>query len=555
MNSFFFIYNKILRINIFFQIINLTEKVRINCNSDFKQKGGMMAFLIKRLKFIYFLILIFISDIIAATVAVDATRKYQVIDGFGASSAWIGGKITDSLAVAFWKDDTINGHIGLSLLRTRIDPNGYTSSEAAPMKKAIQINPEIKIWSSAWSPPARFKTNNNVVGGSLKSDAESQQGYADFLVKYVQDVKKNVGIDLYAVSCQNEPDFNPSYEGCQWSGEQFRVFVRDYWGPACKKAGITTKRMISESYRNNLSISDPALKDSAAAAYVDIIGAHLYGGGPNPYPLAESLNKQYWETENSGMGGPDESINNGVYYANVVHNCLVKCKMNAYHYWWLVNNNNDDEGLCNSSGRPTPRMYTIGNFSKFIRPGFVRVEATPSPASGITASAYLGASQGRLVIVAINNNTSSAKLDFTIAGFQGVTKAVPWITDNSRRLEKQTPVSITENAFSYDLPSKSVTTFVLSNGIVTTEMKIKSKKPSNFSVAICRGNILRVEAKQSRVPWNMRVFSASGRLIYDKTVIAESEDIDIKRAHFRGGVFIVQAHQADAEWTSRILLP
>jgi glucuronoarabinoxylan endo-1,4-beta-xylanase len=487
------------------------------------------------------LILSFISSISAATVAVDATKTYQTIDGFGACSAWIGNKITASLATQFWAEDTVDGHVGLSILRTRIDPSGSTTSESAAMTQAIKINPKVMIWAAAWTPPAKFKTNNSTVGGSLKSDATSQQGYADFLVKYVQDVKKNAGVDLYAVSCQNEPDFNPSYEGCQMTGEQFRVFVRDYWGPACIKAGITAKRMISESYRNDLAVSDPALKDSAAAAFVDIIGEHLYGGGPKPYPLAETLKKQYWETENSGMGGPNETIGDGINYANKVHSCLVTCKMNAYHYWWLVNNNNDDEGLCNSSGRPTPRMYTIGNFSKFIRPGFVRVDATAAPSSGITASAYYGATYGRLVIVVINSGSSGPSMDFTIAGYQGATAATPWLTNGSNSLKRQTPVAIANNAFSYQLTSQCVVTFVIENG--NTSVKADAR-PQRIAAKVLRHKGgWRVEAPSAETPWTIQLITLSGREIMRKSVPKGVSNAVMPEPEHHAGVMAIRILQ------------
>jgi hypothetical protein len=225
------------------------------------------------------------SDV--AAVEVDATKTYQTIDGFGASNAWINDKITAELAAIFWKDDTLDGHIGLSLLRTRIDPDGFTNADASSMQKAIQVNPDILIWSSSWTPPPQFKDNKALTGGHFNSDSASMRGFADHLVKYVQDVKKQAGIDLYAVSCQNEPDsVVDTVEGCSWTGEQFRVFLKDYWGPACEKAGIPAKRMIGESVKNDLAVTDPSLNDTAAAQYADIIGTHLYNGGPSPYPLA-----------------------------------------------------------------------------------------------------------------------------------------------------------------------------------------------------------------------------------------------------------------------------
>ena len=397
-----------------------------------------------------------------AAVEVDAARTYQTIDGFGASNAWINDKITAELADIFWKDDTLDGHIGLSLLRTRIDPDGFTDAEAGSMQKAIRVNPDILIWSTSWTPPPRFKDNNALAGGHFNSDSASMQGFADHLVKYVQDAKKKAGIDLYAVSCQNEPDsVVQTVVGCSWTGEQFRVFLKDYWGPACEKAGIPAKRMIGESVKNDLAVTAPSLNDTVAAKYADIIGTHLYNGGPSPYPLAESLHKRYWVTEMSDLHGVDTSITNAVMWASKIHDCLVRCNMNAYHYWWLVNNNDgDDEGLCNSNGKPTPRMYALGNFSKFIRPGFVRVAATDSPAAGVKASAFYGRSLNRLVIVAINGGAET-KLDITIPAIPEGKEAVPWLTDSTHRLERQPPVALADKGFSYIMPSRSVATFVL----------------------------------------------------------------------------------------------
>jgi glucuronoarabinoxylan endo-1,4-beta-xylanase len=516
--------------------------------------------MVKRFNLVFFAVF-FIPAITvhAASIDIDATKTYQTIDGFGACNAWTSGKITAALATQFWQEDTIDGHVGMSILRTRIDPAGYVNGDTVTMKKAFQIYPGIKIWSAVWTPPTKFKTNGGAVGGSLKSDSASQKGYADFLVKYVQDIKKNAGIDLYAISCQNEPDYNPSYESCSWTGDQFKVFVRDYWGPACKAAGITARRMISESYRNALTVSDPSLKDPAAAAYVDIIGEHLYGGGPNPYPLADSLHKQYWETENSGMGGPDESIANGVMYANIVHKCLAKCNMNAYHYWWYVNNNGDDEGLCNSSGKPTPRLYAIGNFSKFIRPGFVRIDATPAPSTSITASAYFGASYGRLVVVAINAG-SEAKQDFTVKGFTGEPKATPWVTDASHNLAHQASIAIADNAFSYTLTAKSVTTFVIWDGktpppglTVVGQAGTHTSLPTAGLVNL--GSGWRAEAPSAKEPWTIQVVTPSGRHIVSQTIRDGRRSALLEKTTVLHGVMLVRIAQGGNVWTFRIARP
>jgi len=486
----------------------------------------------------------------AAAIEVDVAKACQTIDGFGASSAWIGGKITTDLATVFWQDDTLDGHIGLSLLRTRIDPDvGYSSYEAGPMKKAREINSEVKVWSSSWIPPYEFQTD-----GLFNSDSASMQGFADFLVRYVQDVKKNTGIDLYAVSCQNEPDLDLAIgDGCKWTGTQLKIFTRDYWGPAWEKAGLTTKKMIGESVRNDLAITDPSLKDTAATKYVDIIGTHLYYGGPYPYPLADSLRKSYWTTEICGLEAPDTSMANGIYWAGRIHDCLSRCNMNAFHYWWLVNlGNNDDEGLCDENGTPAPRMYTLGNFSKFIRPGFVRVAATDSPATDIRASAYYGNSLSRLVIVAINGG-AQAGIDIAIPDIPDGKTAVPWLTDSTHRLERQQPVNLSGNAFSYTLPPLSVVTFVLPDVAFAAGLK-NGSSPSSRKSIIVKTTVIghTIEVPSAEKPWTVQVVSLSGRKIMRKQVPQGCRIVTIGNGY--SGMVLVTTVRNGIVQTSRHLL-
>jgi glucuronoarabinoxylan endo-1,4-beta-xylanase len=487
----------------------------------------------------------------AAPLQVDASKTYQSIDGFGACSAWLGDKITADHATLFWADDAINGHIGLSILRTRIDPSGYTVGEAGPMKKAKKVNPNIRIWSTSWTPPAQFKDNGSLTGGHFKSDSASMQGFADHLVKYVQDVKKNDSIDLYAVSCQNEPDTAGDWDGCAWTGEQLRVFVRDYWGPACVNAGITARRMIGESIRNNLALTDPSLRDTASARYVDIIGAKLYEGGPFPYPLSDSLHKSYWETEICGLKAADTSIANAVMLANQVHDCIVRCNMNAYHYWWLVNSNaNDDEGLCNAKGLPTPRMFALGNFSKFIRPGFVRVAATDTPAAGIKASAYYGPSSNSLVVVAINSGAAT-NLEITVSGVPERKSAVPWLTDSTHRLERLHAAALSNNAFSYTLPSKSVVTFVLLEAARAFGLKNETSRPS---MRMLRSGAARlIEIPSAATPRTIQLVSPSGRELMRKRVPAGRRSVVVVEPRL-SGVVLVKTQQDGVVRTLPLLL-
>jgi O-glycosyl hydrolase len=386
--------------------------------------------------------------------------------GLGAASVWIGSKITAALADTFWLNDNVNGHVGFSLLRTRIVPtgDGTDSGEMSPMTLALARNPNIMIWSTAWTPPAAYKDNNNTTAGNFNATTANQTAYANFLVNYVKSVKSQKGVTLYAVSPQNEPDLATSYDSCVWTAAQFQVFIRDYMGPAFKTAGLTTKILMPEHSKDNLSMSASTMGDSAAAAYVSIIGGHLYGGGPNILPASYG-SVDNWETEYSDYSNLDTSMTSGLSYAMSIHKCFVTANMNAYHFWWLINNNTDNEGLCDSSGNPCKRLYTMGNYSKFIRPGFVRIGATASPATNINSSAYMDPGTGKFVVIAINQNTSTSSQSFTFNGITATT-VTPWLTDVNNNLVAQTAVAVTNGSFTYTLPAQSVLSFVGTSGSV-----------------------------------------------------------------------------------------
>src|SRR5262249_27317447 len=143
-----------------------------------------------------------------------------------ASSAW---RSTWSSSVANMFFSTNTG-LGLSLLRTRIAPGG-TTVENSIMQMARDLG--ARVWSAPWSPApaAQFKTANplgatNVNGGGFAGNPANYQAYANQLAGYVANVKNTYGVNLYAISVQNEPNFNTTnYESCVWTAQQIHDFV------------------------------------------------------------------------------------------------------------------------------------------------------------------------------------------------------------------------------------------------------------------------------------------------------------------------------------------
>lgn len=65
-----------------------------------------------------------------------------------------------------------------------------------------------------------MKTNNNIIGGKLIPD--SGAAYARYLNDFALYMASN-GAPLYAVSVQNEPDWEPNYESCVWTATEMRI--------------------------------------------------------------------------------------------------------------------------------------------------------------------------------------------------------------------------------------------------------------------------------------------------------------------------------------------
>jgi len=389
----------------------------------------------------------------ATTATVSWNTSHQTIDGFGAFADHIKNVTTAQTDLFF----STNSGVGFSLLRVEIPPDGTvaTTKGCAFMQQAVARG--VRVWASSWSPPASMKTNNNVNNGGYLL-AGSYQAYADYLASYVQNVKSQCGVELYALSVQNEPDMNTTYASCLWTATNLQDFITNNLGPTLAKNGIATKLMLPEHSPWDFPRADATMHDSTATSYVSIVATHDYGDGTiAPYPLAQNQGKHLWETEVSDYGPVDTGMVSAINYANKIHNTLVNANGNAWHYWWLLGSS-DNEALIPDYVNPAKRLYAIGNYSRFVRPGWVCIDATKNPASGISISAFKDPSSGQFAIVAINDNYSNTSLSFPFSGFTAGT-VTPWITDATRNLAQQSSVTAGSN-FTYSLPARSITTFV-----------------------------------------------------------------------------------------------
>jgi O-glycosyl hydrolase len=412
---------------------------------------------------------------------VDFGTTYQTIRGFGGSTAWL-GQLTTAQATALFS--ATNG-LGLSILRVRIDPEGSASSnwvtgewttELANAAEVQSANSNAIVFASPWTPPVSMKTSSasqqyysgncspaaNYCGGYL--NPSSYADYASYLEDFVTYFANN-GVNLYAISMQNEPDYSDAagenYESCSWTPQQMDTWVASLTANGATNP-ITTKLIMPESYNFNPSQSNPTLADPNAMGNVSIVGGHLYGTSPSYATNAEGANKDVWMTEHSlTPAGNQPAIGDALAMAQEIHNSMTAGSYNAYVWWWIWDNPNDgiNYGLINASlnsPAPTYYGYAIGQFSEFIQPGYVRVSASANPVSGVYVSAYKG--NGHFVIVVINSNSATQNLSFALNGGT-VTSLTPYQTTSGGGLVSQAAVSVSTGQFNYTLPAQSIVTF------------------------------------------------------------------------------------------------
>jgi hypothetical protein len=96
----------------------------------------------------------------------------------------------------------------------------------------------------------------------------------------------------------------------------------------------------------------------------------------------------------------------------------------------------------------------LGNFSVFIRPGFVRIGAT-SHAPTLLASAYKDPEAGQFVIVAINTSTSDQAVTFSNVGFTA--EVTPFVTSQTQDTTSLPTVSLADTVM---VPARSIVSYV-----------------------------------------------------------------------------------------------
>lgn len=166
--------------------------------------------------------------------------------------------------------------------------------------------------------------------------------------------------------------------------------------------------------------ADPEL----AACFAGIITYHSYWSDNIPdklVPHREALGRAFtnypgwklWQSEYCVMEhGRDLGMDTALRVARVIHSDLTLVGVSSWQWWLAVANENFKSGLIYTEYKQpgdaetiheSKLLWALGNFSRFIRPGMVRVALTgPQDVNGLMASAYLDPVAKRQVVVFVN---------------------------------------------------------------------------------------------------------------------------------------------------------
>lgn len=189
-------------------------------------------------------------------------RTYQRMEGFGGCFNELGYRALSHLSAedraALFTELYAPDHANFNLCRLPIGANDYAESwyslDETPgdfaleqfsierdkrclipyIKEAQTYQPEMKLFASPWSPPTWMKSPPVYNWGKLVWTPENLSAYANYFAKFVLAYAEQ-GVHIDQIHVQNEPVANQKFPSCMWTGEELRVFIRDYIGPVLKR--------------------------------------------------------------------------------------------------------------------------------------------------------------------------------------------------------------------------------------------------------------------------------------------------------------------------------
>jgi glucosylceramidase len=265
------------------------------------------------------------------------------------------------------------------------------------IRAAMRHQPNMRLFSSPWSPPTWMKDPPVYNHGRLIMTDKNLDAYARYFVRYVQEYARR-GITVDQVHVQNEVFADQKFPSCVFTSEQLRVFIRDHLGPRFEESGLDTKiflgtlngpedatftpgfDIVTSNYNRYV---DNILFDEEARRHIAGVGYQWAGQGAIQRTHESWPELELMQTESEcGMGTNDWD------YAEYVFHLIqhyFRNGVSSYTYWNMIlaPGGNSSWGWHQNSmltidpDRATvvrnPEYWVMKHYSHFVRAGAVRL--------------------------------------------------------------------------------------------------------------------------------------------------------------------------------------
>ncbi len=312
----------------------------------------------------------------------------------------------------------------------------------ARVRDALAINPAIKVFASPWSPPGWMKTSGSMVGGKLKP--EYYNVFAKYLVKFIQAYREQ-GIDIYAITPQNEPDYVPdNYPGCRYSPQEEMSLIHEI-RTEFDASGIDTRIWILDhNYDLWDNFAKVILDNETAKSQVDGTAFHPYVGNVEAMTSLHEAHPDksihFTEKSRKEVDGADDIIRDfrnwaesATMWASIGDGLGTGCAHYKFTHCPVI---------ITSSSRYVlgDEVFIFGQFARFIQRGARRIYSDYGSKSTVTNVCYKNPDGS---ITAVVCNQSSSEQEFALVyGDSMIRTTLPALTVATFLWTPAEPVSI-----------------------------------------------------------------------------------------------------------------
>jgi glucosylceramidase len=428
----------------------------------------------------------------AVSVQLDPAATFQTIQGIGGSAAnereLRGMPEPDRTRVL----DLVFGDLEPSVVRLKVWPAiepANDDGDPAVVNEAGFVRPDDTLWqhgeifargapfsiAAMWTPPAWMKnTGRETGGGTLLPGLEPE--LAELFSVWLRFLAET-GHPLDSLSIQNEPEAASPWDANTYAPTRMDDVLEAVAQRLAADGHATTLHGPDNAVASFVPLFlPPLLAQPTARSRFEAVGFHLYGStvyydsstvAPDIEPVIAAAPPELplWMTEFSnttfeGYGTHDE----GIWQAELIHESL-QSGVSLYAMWNLYRPGGPGEAaivIPTRAGQAgytiTPKYWTLRQYTKYVRPGAVRIGCASGDPE-VLVSAYRDGAAGTLVAVAINRHDAPRWAVFDGGDLTGSPRVI-----RSSETEHGVELPLDSNDRFADrsvlLPARSVTTLV-----------------------------------------------------------------------------------------------